>query len=190
MGKFSLDTKAKKVACIVNPPEGSDTFPPDFYVSLNEWLIENTDVYAYILHDLDITDEGEQKRHHIHIYFEGKTCRRLLANLNGLADALKYDPQQISIEKATSIEGCVQYMLHKNNPEKYQYDKRDIITSLKGDQLDAILSREGANVSLSAFITAISLSNNKVQLIEHIGLDVYMDYRLVLLDLWNDLKHR
>ena len=68
MGKFSLDTKAKKVACIVNPPEGSDTFPPDFYVALNEWLIENTDVYAYILHDLDITDEGEQKRHHVHIY--------------------------------------------------------------------------------------------------------------------------
>lgn len=191
MGKFTLDTKAKRVVCVINPPLGADTFPPDFYVDLNQWLIENADVYAYILHDLDILPEtGDAKRHHVHVYFEGKTCRRLLANLNDLAKCLHYDNEQIGIEKATSIEGCVQYMVHKNNPEKHQYDKRDIISNLTSEQIDAILSRENANVSLTAFASAIMLSANKYQLIERIGLEVYKEYRLVLLDLWNDLKRR
>jgi len=191
MGKCTLDTKAKKVACIINPPTGVDVFPPDFYTALNQWLLENTDIYAYILHDLDILDEtGEQKRAHVHVYFEGKTCRRLLANLNGLADALGYNNDQISIEKATSIEGCVQYMVHKNNPEKHQYDRREIVTNLTDQQIDGIMSRERVQVSLSAFMSAIASSNNKYQLIEKVGLEVYKEYRLVLLDLWNDLKRR
>lgn len=190
MGKYTLDTKAKKVAMVIDPPIGAETFPPDFYVDLNQWLIENTDIYAYILHDLDILETGEAKRAHIHVYFEGKTCRRLLANLNDLAKCLHYNNDQISIEKATSIEGCIQYMIHKNTPEKHQYDRKEIVTNLTDDQIDGIMSRQTTQVSLSAFMSAIIASNNKYQLIERVGLDVYKEYRLVLLDLWNDLKRR
>lgn len=189
MGKFGIDTKAKKIALIINPPSDMETFPADFYPTLNAWLLQNADIYAYILHDLDVTNEGEPKRAHVHVYAEMQVCRRLLTNLNELADALGYDTKQISIEKASSNPtGFIQYLIHKNNPEKHQYHESEIITNLTAPELKSVLESVAGNCSLSFFKSCVSRCNgNKWALIELIGLDIYKEYRFVINDLFNSL---
>lgn len=185
MSKFGIDTKAKKIALIINPKEDENTFSADFYPKLNAWLIQQSDIYAYILHDLDVDDKGEAKRPHIHVYAEMKACRRLMANLNECADVLGYDVKQISIDKVVNPTGVIQYLIHKNNPEKHQYEPKEIITNLSKGDLDCVLAAVAGNCSISFFKSCvINCKGNVWSLVEMVGLDVYKEYRQVINDLF------
>ena len=182
---YGIDTKAKKIALIINPPKTAEMFSADFFPALNNWLLETADVYAYILHDLDTNEDGEAKRPHVHVYAEMKQCRRLMTNLSSLANALGYDTMQISIEKASSNPtGFIQYLVHKNNPEKHQYAPSEIATNLDEASLKALLDSDAGNCSLSYFVSVCANERNIIRVIEKIGLDVYMKYRNAIQDIW------
>lgn len=74
------------------------------------------------LHDKDVNADGEKKKPHWHILlsFDGpvtqKAVKRLIEPLNGPV------PQKIGSSK-----GLVRYMIHMDNPEKYQYSINDIV---------------------------------------------------------------
>lgn len=74
------------------------------------------------LHDKDVNADGEKKKSHWHILlsFDGpvtqKAVKRLIEPLNGPV------PQKIGSSK-----GLVRYMIHMDNPEKYQYSINDIV---------------------------------------------------------------
>lgn len=74
------------------------------------------------LHDKDVNADGEKKKPHWHILlsFDGpvtqKSVKRLIEPLNGPV------PQKIGSSK-----GLVRYMIHMDNPEKYQYSINDIV---------------------------------------------------------------
>ena len=74
------------------------------------------------LHDKDVNADGEKKKSHWHILlsFDGpvtqNAVKRLIEPLNGPV------PQKIGSSK-----GLVRYMIHMDNPEKYQYSINDIV---------------------------------------------------------------
>ena len=74
------------------------------------------------LHDKDINPDGEVKKAHWHILLSAdgpiteKTAKEVFEKLN--------TPE---IRKVGSARGLVRYMIHMDNPEKYQYDIQDII---------------------------------------------------------------
>lgn len=74
------------------------------------------------LHDKDVNEDGTLKKAHWHVLisFEGpttiNTVKKLVEPLNA--------PEA---RKVGSARGLVRYMIHMDNPEKYQYDKSDII---------------------------------------------------------------
>ena len=75
------------------------------------------------LHDKDVNPDGEVKKPHYHIIlvYAGPTSYNVVKRI---ADSLNApDPKYLE-----SIRGYYRYFTHKDNPEKYQYDEKDIRT--------------------------------------------------------------
>lgn len=92
-----------------------DSAAPDWQEEL-----ENQHVpYFYIYHDKDKNPDGTQKKEHYHvmIMFEGKKSDKQIqefASLLGVANN--------KIEVVNSIRSYARYLIHMDNPERYQYD--------------------------------------------------------------------
>lgn len=75
------------------------------------------------LHDKDINPTGEPKKAHYHIIlcYSGPTTFKCV---KAITDSLN-QPIPIALEQ---VRGYFRYLTHKDNPEKYQYDEKDITT--------------------------------------------------------------
>lgn len=73
------------------------------------------------LHDKDINPTGEKKKAHYHIIlcYSGPTTFKCVKSIT---DSLN-QPIPISLEQ---VRGYFRYLTHKDNPEKYQYNEKDI----------------------------------------------------------------
>ena len=75
------------------------------------------------LHDKDINPTGEKKKAHYHIIlcYSGPTTFKCV---KAITDSLN-QPIPIALEQ---VRGYFRYLTHKDNPEKYQYDEKEITT--------------------------------------------------------------
>lgn len=75
------------------------------------------------LHDKDKNPDGEIKKSHYHILllFDGN---KSYEQIKEITDSLNASVPQ----KCLSVRGQVRYFCHLDNPEKWQYDERQIIT--------------------------------------------------------------
>lgn len=74
------------------------------------------------LHDKDIDPNGEPKKSHYHITLLYPSDKSFNQVSELVVDILK---QPIPI-KCISVKGSIRYMVHKDNPDKYQYNWHDI----------------------------------------------------------------
>lgn len=91
-------------------------------------LLQQTGIQCAIspLHDKDINPDNTIKKAHYHIIlcYEGPTT---YSNVNKLCESLNQPiPQPLE-----QLRGYYRYLIHKDNPEKYQYSQ-DLITTLNG----------------------------------------------------------
>lgn len=97
---------------------------------IQDLISDNTkSFFATIIHDKDILENGEPKRIHAHVFIElpiKETCKQVLKTVN---DYLKINEEQIQIEGSYNPFLMVQYLIHKNNKEKFQYNDFEIITN-------------------------------------------------------------
>lgn len=109
------DTRTRNWTFFVYP----DSAPANWREILNElhvpW-IESP------LHDKDVDANGELKKPHWHVLlmFSSKKSYQQILEITGQLNAP--NPQ-----KCTNIKGMVRYFAHLDNPEKFQYDKSEII---------------------------------------------------------------
>ena len=75
------------------------------------------------LHDKDVNPTGEPKKPHYHVIacYNGPTSFNVVKKLTDQLNA----PIPIPLE---AVKGYYRYLTHKDNPEKYQYDEKDIKT--------------------------------------------------------------
>lgn len=75
------------------------------------------------LHDKDTNPTGEPKKAHYHIIlcYSGPTTFKCV---KAITDSLN-QPIPIALEQ---VRGYFRYLTHKDNPEKYQYNEKDITT--------------------------------------------------------------
>lgn len=74
------------------------------------------------LHDKDVNPDGEMKKAHYHVLllFDGPTT---YSNAKRVSDSLHAPaPQAVG-----SAKGMVRYMIHLDNPEKFQYNRDDVV---------------------------------------------------------------
>ena len=79
--------------------------------------------FAYILHDKDVDENGELKKPHIHWVGRLKAARYLAA----LADDLGIAENMI--ERCRSFDAFIRYLIHADDPEKFQYPLDAIVST-------------------------------------------------------------
>lgn len=75
------------------------------------------------LHDRDInetTNEIKKAHWHIIISFGNKKSYKQAGKISEMLNS----PKPVSVK---SLQGAVQYLWHRNNPEKHQYDKNEVV---------------------------------------------------------------
>lgn len=78
-------------------------------------------VFVYILHDKDVNPDGTLKKPHYHLllFFDGKKSFEHIKEITDMLNAP--NPQRVKNPK-----GMVRYLIHMDNPEKFQYKREDI----------------------------------------------------------------
>lgn len=87
-------------------------------------IIEKTGIRATLspIHDKDLNEvDGEFKKAHYHLlcYWDNPTTEKNVINV--LCEPLNAPKP----ERIISVKGAYEYLTHKNNPEKYQYEEKD-----------------------------------------------------------------
>lgn len=73
------------------------------------------------LHDSDLNEDGSPKKPHYHVAvsFEGNKSQSQIQEIASSVNGTQ-------VFQIQSMQGMIQYFIHKNNPEKHQYKKEDI----------------------------------------------------------------
>jgi len=91
--------------------------------------IEQYGKYAWILHDKDVDKEtGELKDPHYHIFLEFPNARYI----TGLANELNIEANMLEVVRNKSR--LLRYFLHKDSPEKHQYEISEIHSNFEIEQ--------------------------------------------------------
>lgn len=97
--------------------------------------------WCLILHDKDRREDGSPKPPHFHAVVTLSS----VMTVKTIAEALHVEPQYISKIKSTTKSAQI-YLVHRNHPEKYQYDPNEVLASFSYiDLVDGLapkLSRE------------------------------------------------
>lgn len=75
------------------------------------------------LHEFDTNEDGTPKKPHYHVVlcFEGN---KSVDQIQAISDRIS----GVMVMPVSSMPGMIQYLIHKNNPEKYQYKREDIVS--------------------------------------------------------------
>lgn len=148
--KNQKDGRARAWTMIVYPESAPENW--------KEQLDNEHITWACVLHDKDANPDGTRKKAHYHVLllFEGK---KSYEQIKEISDSLHAPVPQ----RVTSVRGMVRYMIHMDNPEKYQYDRAaiephggidiDKYFELSVSQVEEVLS------DMSAFILENSIDN-------------------------------
>lgn len=120
------DGRARNWACIVYP----ESAPENWRDVLDDLRI---DWVESPLHDMDTNPDGEVKKAHWHIVliFDGK---KSFEQVQVMIEPLNCTIPQI----CHSVKGAVRYMVHMDNPEKFQYSRAQIIAHGAADVADLL----------------------------------------------------
>ncbi|PNZ62705.1 replication protein [Staphylococcus casei] len=107
------------------------------------------------LHDKDTNADGEIKKAHIHVLvmYDGVKSYNQILEITEKINATI--PQ-----KCGSAKGLVRYMVHMDNPEKYQYLKTDIIGHGGVDIMDMLKPTSGSRYEMFKEMTEFILEND------------------------------
>lgn len=88
-------------------------------------MIRHDDDYYTSNDEVDDSLVGTQKKVHFHVVFFWDNSYQLgyIAQKIGLPSNY--------LQKVASRNGAIQYLIHKNNPEKHQYNISDIVTNIE-----------------------------------------------------------
>lgn len=97
--------------------------------------------WAYIQHDCDVTEEGELKKPHIHVVGRLETSRSPSTVANKIGVPANY----VECKKGYTFKKGVRYLVHLDDPGKYQYDPAAIVSNVElGKYIDPFADVEQA----------------------------------------------
>lgn len=108
--------------------------------------------WAYILHDSDITVDGDTKKSHYHFYGRCATSRtpQIVSNVIGVPIA--------SIRNVNKWKSAIRYLIHADNPEKFQYDPDAVSSNFPLDGIFTISDDKQARLIMRHILETRSVS--------------------------------
>lgn len=115
-------TKSKYFCCMLYPD--SSTYDVDYIIKA---LAQEHLTFAVSpIHDRDVEDDGSPKKGHFHILLAYSSATTL-NNIRGWFKACGMPESDLhSVRVCASGVGYFRYLTHKDNPEKAQYDDKNI----------------------------------------------------------------
>lgn len=137
--KTSLNAQASRLVGFIDPDKKTPlTGQKDQLQAYKKSLLSYNAfrLVATAIHDQDTNEDGEPKTTHLHFFIETKQEGLTLSHwLREMCELLGADRDQITLGTSNSEYLMVQYLTHKNAPEKHQYS-RDIIESNNPEEID------------------------------------------------------
>lgn len=114
-GKTRKDNRCRNYTAILYPESAVEGWQDILAAAHVEALVSP-------LHDRDVTPEGEKKKDHYHVMvmYQGNKSLKQAQELFDSLGATKCQP-------INSIRGEARYLCHLDNPEKEQYDVKDVL---------------------------------------------------------------
>lgn len=113
---YANTDRAKNYTLVVYP----DDMPENWLEIMREDMF---DMVISPIHDKDVNPDGEPKKAHYHLLVSAGTSWIRMSTLANWGKKLKGIARP---QKCSNPKGLVRYMIHQDNPEKYQYNKADI----------------------------------------------------------------
>lgn len=125
--------------------------------------------YAYILHDKDFTDDGTIKKSHYHVVVQFKNAKWNTS----IAEELKITDNYI--QQCRNLELALEYLIHRNEETKFQYDIDEVKGTLKQKLIKFLNQNDlDENDKVYELYNFIHNSNKKIYLYEFIEFCVKM----------------
>ena len=161
-------------------------------IELNDYLKDNESIvfYAFVLHNKDVKESGEIEREHYHVVIVLKSPYSKTTIINDIAKCLMINKNCIGSRKIRDFVLMVQYLIHKNDKEKYQYDLLDIWTSDTNEVIG--IMNEGISqydLDINYLIELVNCCDSLTSVYKELGLKKSRTYRSILIDLWKDRRN-
>lgn len=115
--------RAKNYALVVYPDDLPDRAKDTWMGSLSSLGYK---MAVSPLHDKDTNPDGEIKKAHWHVLLQGDKSWINFKTLKELV-LTEFDGRGVAVPQSVSnVVGFMRYLVHLDNPEKFQYDKNDI----------------------------------------------------------------
>lgn len=188
----SLTTQTGKINAVISLKDiNIETIENDILKSLKVWCENNCQLFAFILHDKDILEDGEKKTNHIHLVALMKTNRKRLSTILGdLASFVGLNTFAISIDRMSDIVGSLQYLIHKNNADKFKYELSSVITNISTGEMATYMSSDSKSMSIEYLIGVVETNRSKIDIMRIVGLTYYHLYRHVINDIYNEIYNQ
>lgn len=168
-------TKARNWEVLIYPEDldlKEDIKYEIFKERLDYYLTNIKIKYAGIIHDNDIKEDGEKKKQHAHVIviWSNTTTKK------AVSDSLNISENRIN--KINNLNLMYEYLTHKNDRNKYQYDKNEIIKSQDFEEVDIIEKKKSDKLHDLKYITKFIEENeitNIISLINNIEFE-YLEY--------------
>lgn len=186
MSKASLSTQTGKLFIVIRK---NKEIPIN---KIKEYCLTFGNEYAFITHKNDVDPlTGLVVPIHYHIVMNAKeNKKRLSTHLNDLSTFFGFkDNNGIEIDKYRSYESALQYLIHKNDPQKTPHNINEIFTNIDQSELQTYLTLDTFVISFELVYSVCSHSKNIIEVIRALGLSNYQRYRATIWDIWKDLGH-
>lgn len=185
---MKLSERRRSFSIVINPPK--DTAQPMEWLNLYVTSIKTQlNAYSYfaIIHDKDKNEAGENKTKHLHLILLSSEKSSGLDILTMLCKLLNCKEVQISIDKVYNIRQDIRYLIHKDQPQKYQYSKNEIITNRKTYLWTCLEDeQEYQTFTIKDCEKAVMVEHlDLIDLMKRYGLEQYKKNRVVMIDIIN-----
>lgn len=124
-------SKSKYFCCLLYPD--SSTYDVDKVIK--SLAAEHLTFALSPIHDRDVEDDGSLKKAHFHLLLAYSSATTL-NNIRGWFNACGMPESELhSVRVCASGVGYYRYLTHKDNPEKVQYDVKDIRVFNDSDEI-------------------------------------------------------
>lgn len=143
-------------------------------------------IYYACLHDKDKDEKGSLKRPHMHIVICSMKRLRVKQVIRYFEDIAQTNFENVRVEENISLVSSVQYLLHINDCNKFQYSRSELLSNQQ-DNADALLIETPKTNELTTTTLIDLIFNqrlNRLELIGAIGIGKYQHYRHTINDLY------
>lgn len=159
---------------------------------IKEYCSREFERYAFIEHNGDVKPvSGEVEGIHYHICGDMYGTKVAFSTrLNTLCEFFNFDNANgIEIDQYRTFEGALQYLTHKNQPDKSPHEPSEIIHNLTKEDFNIFYNADiGSVITFDLIFASCVNAANIIEVIKELGISNYRLYRSVIWDIWRTIQ--